>query len=208
MLTIGLTGNIGSGKTTVSDIFRGLGIPVFNADSESKRILSDESILDIVRKIFGDKVVNQGKTVNTKALAKVVFDDPHALKMLNDLLHPLVLQAFLKWKNIQSSPYVIMEAAIIFESGIRYLFDKIIHVACPKEIAINRVVIRDHVDGDEVLHRMEFQMSDHEKGNCSDFIINNDGQHLLIPQVVFIHEKFLEISAERHDQISAGAADA
>lgn len=207
MLTIGLTGNIGSGKTTVTGIFQALQIPVFNADRESKALLMEPKMLQMVGNLFGDQVFSADGTLNKSALANLVFEDAQALEKLNNLLHPGVIRRFMEWKISQPAPYTIMESAIIFETGIRNIFDKVIHVSCPKEIAINRVIERDQVDGDAILRRMNFQMSDEDKKAATDFIIHNSGQQLLIPQVLHIHRTLLETGTNGHDDIPSGIAN-
>lgn len=209
MLTIGLTGNIGSGKSTISAIFSTLGIPVYHADDESKNFLDSENVIHELIKLFGYSILSNSGKINRRSLASIVFTDGNALKLLNSVLHPLVIQDFQEWKlKAESVPYVIQEAAILYESGLAAEYDFIIHVSCPKEIAIERVIKRDHLDGNSVRNRMNFQMDDAEKAALSDFVILNDGSQLLIPQVLAIHKKLLQISAERNDNITAGAVDA
>jgi len=192
VITAGLTGNIGSGKTLVSSIFSFLGIPVYHADTESKRFLDDEHVKQNISKLFGPKVLAPENTIDRKALASVVFNDPVALSKLNAILHPLVKEDFRQWAQRQRSCYVIHEAAIIIESGFRNEFGKIIHVSCPAETAIIRVMERDKVSREEVLRRMKFQMEDEKKAALSDFVIRNDGSELLIPQVLAIHQELLK----------------
>ncbi|MEI6456382.1 MAG: dephospho-CoA kinase [bacterium] len=194
MITAGLTGNIGSGKTMVSSIFNVLGIPVYHADQESKKFLGDDAVRRRILEFFGQKVFTGEGEIDRKALAGIVFNDAAALRKLNDILHPLVRDDFREWTSHRSGCYVIHEAAVIIESGFRNEFDQIIHVSCPAGIAIDRVTLRDSVSRDEVLRRMQFQMEDEKKAALSDFVIRNDGSEMVIPQVLAIHHKLLNIS--------------
>jgi dephospho-CoA kinase len=209
MLKIGLTGNIGSGKTLISEVFSTLGIPVYHADEESKKFLDETAVKNEVLKHFGYGVLTTGHEINRRSLASIVFTDGQALKLLNSILHPRVMRDFHKWADGHSDKaYIIQEAAIIFEAGFRSDYDYIIHVSCPKEMAIDRVIKRDKMDGHSVLRRMQFQLDDAEKSGLSDFVIRNDGSEMVIPQVLSIHKKLLEISAKRNDDIASGAVDA
>jgi dephospho-CoA kinase len=208
MLIIGLTGNIGSGKTLIAGIFKSLGIPVYFADMESKKILEEPKVIKAIVELFGTGILNNELGIDKKSLSALVFNNPMALGQLNSILHPKVLGNFKSWVKNHSTPYVIQEAAIIFESGIAQEFHKIIHVSCPKEMSINRVKKRDKVDGPSVLNRMQFQFSDEEKSRLADYVIVNDGTQLVIPQVLLIHDQLLKISTQSNDHVSAGAADA
>ncbi|MEI6174144.1 MAG: dephospho-CoA kinase [Bacteroidota bacterium] len=209
MLKIGLTGNIGSGKTMVSEIFSVLGIPVYNADRESKKFLDDPNVKNAVIKHFGYGILTNNHEVNRRSLASIVFTDEKALLILNSILHPRVKEDFRNWANLQTGkPYVMQEAAIIFESGSGKEYDYVIHVSCPKETAIDRVMKRDNIDGHSVLRRMQFQIEETEKSLLANFIIRNDGSELVIPQVLAIHQQLLEIGTNRNNEITPGAADA
>jgi dephospho-CoA kinase len=209
MLKVGLTGNIGSGKSLVSEIFTILGVPVYHADNESKKFLADPAVNRKLREYFGETIINPAGETDHRKLAGIVFSDEKALQALNAVLHPLVIRDFTEWCKVYTDrPYILQEAAIIFESGVSSLFDKIIHVSCPKEIAIGRVMKRDSTDGNSVLERMRFQIEDEEKAKRSDYVIRNDGTQLLIPQVLFIHNRLSEVGPHRHDQVTPGTADA
>jgi dephospho-CoA kinase len=209
MLKIGLTGNIGSGKTVVSGVFSTLGIPVFHADEESKKFLDDPMVKKEIMKHFGYGILTNNYEINRRSLASIVFTDERALKLLNSILHPRLMRDFRTWALLHADkPYVMQEAAIIFESGLRSEFDYIIHVSCPKETAIDRVIKRDKIDGNSVLRRMQFQLEDAEKLRLSDFVIRNDGSEMVIPQVLSIHQQLLKIGSDRHDDIAPGTADA
>ncbi len=208
-LKIGLTGNIGSGKTLISGVFSSLGIPVYHADEVSKKFLDDPKVKNEILKHFGYGILTNDHEINRRSLASIVFTDEKALLVLNSILHPRVKRDFRKWTELQINiQYVIQEAAIIFESGFRKEYDYVIHVSCPKETAIDRVVKRDKIDGHSVLRRMQFQLEDAEKSMLSDFVIRNDGSELVIPQVIAIHNQLLEIGAKRNNDVTSRTADA
>ncbi len=189
MIKVGLTGNIGSGKSTVAAVFETLGVPVYHADAESKKFLSHKAVIDSILKKFGDKVFDE-KGINRKKLAALVFNDEQALSFLNSLLHPLVREDFERWTTAQTSaPYIIQEAAILFESGFYKMFDKVISVTSPEKLAIARVMARDGISEKDVLMRMRNQWSSEKKKELSDFVINNDGSALVIPQILDIHNQ-------------------
>jgi len=191
MIKVGLTGNIGSGKSTVARIFEVLGVPVFNADSKAKIILDHPSTLLELKETFGSEVITDGLT-NRKELAKLVFNNKKALDQLNAIIHPKVRQQLLKWFQLQSHlPMAIEEAAIIFESGIQNNFDKVITVSCPDELAIERVMQRDKISRQEILSRMANQWSRKKKEKLADFVIHNDEIRLLIPQIIEVHQRIL-----------------
>ncbi|MEI7664252.1 MAG: dephospho-CoA kinase [Bacteroidota bacterium] len=209
MLKIGLTGNIGSGKTMISGIFSTLGIPVYHADEESKKFLDDPLVKNEILKQFGYGILTNNQEINRRSLATIVFTDPIALQILNSILHPRVMIDFRHWALLHDSkPYVVQEAAIIFESNVAGEFDFIINTSCPKEMAIDRVIKRDKIDGHSVQRRMQFQLDDAEKSRLSDFVIRNDGTELVIPQVLAIHRRLSEIGTQSHDNVAPGAADA
>jgi len=194
MLKIGVTGGIGSGKSTVCEIFKTLGIPVFNAD-EAGRALTDgnKEVKDKIRENFGSEIFDGG-TLNRRKLAEIVFEDADKLKQLNDIIHPTVGKAYADWVNdITDKPYCLKEAAILFESGSDKGLDKVIVVSAPQELRIERVVKRDDVTREEVRGRMNRQRSEEERIARADFVINNDGSNPLIPQVMELHEKLLAL---------------
>jgi dephospho-CoA kinase len=189
MIKTGLTGNIGSGKSMVSRIFETLGVPVFHADTAAKKLLTDESIQQAIMEQFGGAVITEDK-VDRKKLASVVFEDKSALTYLNTLIHPMVRQDLMKWfERHKDYPYVIQEAAILFESGFYKEFDKIITVAAPADICIQRVMLRDGLRKEEVEKRMENQWKQEKKMELSHYIIYNNETQLVIPQVMAIHHE-------------------
>jgi len=194
MLRVGLTGNIGSGKSVVASVFSSLGVPVYNADEESKKFLEVPGVTSSLVSLFGRRILNK-EIIDKKMLARAVFGNKTALEQLNTLLHPLVMKDFNAWiVSAPPVPYVIMEAAILFESGYAKDFDRIIHVSCPDETAIDRVIARDRAGRDEVLARMGHQIKNDDKARLSDFVIINDGSQMLIPQVIGIHKKLMRDS--------------
>lgn len=182
-----MTGNIGSGKSTVAEIFKAIGVPVFHADNEAKKLLELNKIVVDVKRHFGEDVLDQG-SVDKKKLAGIVFNDSQALSTLNSIIHPRVRENFLKWIKIhKNQPYIIQEAAILFESGFYSFFDKTILISCPETLAIQRTMKRDGVSEEEVRARLRNQWPEGKKRGMADFNINNDGTSLLIPQVLAIH---------------------
>ncbi len=193
MIKVGLTGNIGSGKSTVSRVFETLGVPVFHADSEAKKFLDQEDVQDSLIKEFGSEIF-EDRVINRKKLARLVFNDKQALEFLNSLIHPLVRKDFETWTIVNSeAPYIIQEAAILFESGFYKMFDKVITVGSLQELAVARVMARDGVSEKDVLLRMNNQWSSEKKEELSDFVVYNDGSKLIIPQVLEIHRRLIEL---------------
>ena len=198
MLKIGITGGIGAGKTTVCRIFATLGIPVFYADEESKRILfTDASALDRVRKIFGEEVFTN-EIPDRKKLATIVFSNPEKLRELNSILHSAVFQHFDDWLlEKKHSSYILMEAALIYETAREGFLDKVIVVSAPEEIRIRRIMMRDKISEADIRARMKQQFSQELKEQKADFIIENDENQLLIPQVMEIHEELLSLAKNK-----------
>lgn len=191
MIKVGLTGNIGSGKSMVAQIFEILGVPVFHADVEAKKILDYPHTQSELINIFGPSIISDGQ-VNRKELARIAFNNKKALDELNSIIHPKVRQQLSEWFSEQQHlPMAIEEAAIIFESGVQNSFDKVITVSCPDAIAIQRVMRRDGIDHNEVLSRMANQWSREKKEELADYVIVNDEIKLLFPQVIEVQKKIL-----------------
>ncbi|GAB6278807.1 MAG: dephospho-CoA kinase [Lentimicrobium sp.] len=190
MKKIGLTGNIGSGKSLIADIFESMGVAVFQADKAGHEALNESEIIQELLKRWGSHVLQSNtKQPNRKAIAEIVFKDENELSFLNELIHPVVLKYFEKWcLKYEDKPYVIHEAAILFESGFHTYFDKIIFVSAPQALRIQRVMQRDGLQVDDIINRMNRQWPEDMKIPLADYIIQNDEQHPLIPQVVHIHE--------------------
>ncbi|MBL7884254.1 MAG: dephospho-CoA kinase [Bacteroidia bacterium] len=188
MKKVGITGGIGSGKSTVCKVFELLGAPVYYADDEAKKMLDfDTSIKSNLIYLFGNSVLNDEGTIDRKKLASIVFNDKAKLEKLNSIIHPAVASHFEEWCQLNKSAlFIIKEAAILFESNAYKQVDKIITVVAPVELKIERVLKRDATTKEDVLNRMANQMSDEEKIKKSDFVINNDEQQLIIPQVLVI----------------------
>lgn len=173
---IGLTGGIGSGKTTVANYFIALGIPVYIADEAGRKLMQSQEILDLIKDQFGNSIFDDNQ-LNRAKLAEIVFNNPEKLKQLNAIIHPAVKNDFKDWlKEHDKSPLVIYEAAILFESGNYKKFDFIITVTAPLEKRIERVIKRDKVSRDQVLKRINAQWTDEQRISKSDFIIENIDQ--------------------------------
>ena len=194
MLKIGITGNIGSGKTTVTKLFELIGIPVFYADDAAKSIMvTDEVLIAGIKQTFGDIAYFDDGTLNRKYIAGIVFNDEAQLAKLNALVHPAVFRAFDSWvKDVPADiPYVLKEAAVLFESSSYKMCDKAIMVTAPLEVRINRVMRRDNITREEVLSREARQFTEQKKIQLADYVIKNDESELLIPQVLKLHEEFI-----------------
>ena len=194
MIKIGLTGGIGSGKTTVAKIFELLGIPVYYADDAAKRIMNeDEELKTAIQKQFGkDAYDNEG--LDRTFLSAKVFTDPVQLEILNSLVHPATIRDAAKWMSQQKTSYTIKEAALIFESGSTEHLDYVIGVYAPTQLRIKRAMERNHLSHEEVTQRINKQLDENIKMKLCDFVIYNDEQHLLIPQVIELHKKLLSFS--------------
>ena len=192
MLKVGLTGGIGSGKSLISEIFLRLGIPVFNADREAKIILNtDKEVIQEVKHNFGD--IYRTDEVDKQKLASVVFNNEKALQKLNMIIHPKVREYFFKWIEKQcNASYVIEEAAILFESGADKEMDITINVHADELIRIQRIIKRDHTNVEAVKSRINNQLSDQERMKLADYTIINNGDQMVLPQVLEIHQKILK----------------
>ncbi len=190
-MKIGVTGGIGSGKTTVCRIFNVLGIPVFSADDEARKIMNtDHEVIEMVKTIVGKDVYSSG-SLDRAELAAIIFKNSKLLKEINRLVHPVVFESFNLWVESVSSEYVIMDAAILFESRATELVDKIISVVAPVEERIERVVSRSKLTRDQVLERINNQIDDEEKIRLSDYVIYNSEHEMIIPEILKIHEDIL-----------------
>jgi dephospho-CoA kinase len=191
MLKVGLTGGIGSGKSTIARIFEVLGIPVYYADEAAKNIMnSDKRLKAALIKNFGEQTYQSGQ-LNRAWLASIVFTDNQKLELLNSLTHPATIRDANKWIQQQTSPYIIKEAALLFESGADKYLDHIVGVSAPEELRIQRAMQRDHVKREDVLQRMSRQMNEEEKLKLCQSILINDEKEALIPQVLELHQRFL-----------------
>jgi dephospho-CoA kinase len=191
---IGITGNIGSGKTTAACIFAALGIPVYDADSRAKTVMTDDALLkDQLTQHFGAETYHVDGSLNRNYLANLVFNNQANLELLNSLVHPAVFADYEIWVEAQNAPYVLKEAALLYESGSYKKLDKIILVTCPQDIRLQRSMARDGASKEAILARMAKQMAEEEKQMRADFILKNDGLELLIPQVMSLHQTLLQL---------------
>ncbi|MDX9942102.1 MAG: dephospho-CoA kinase [Bacteroidales bacterium] len=189
MLQVGLTGNIGSGKTTVCKVFEKLGVPVFYADLRARMIMDREEVTARVAGTFGKEILDAEGKLNRRTLAGIVFNDKEKLALLNGIIHPLVREDFLGWVGEnKEEPYIIKEAAILFEAGMASQFDKIIVVAAPLEVRIARVMHRDGVSREEVLGRAANQFDEEELVARADYVIHNDDRQLVVPTILCIDQ--------------------
>ncbi len=192
VLKVGLTGGIGSGKTTVAHLFELLQVPVYFADDASKSLYhSDLRLMEQIKTLFGENIYSPDGLLNRSMLASIVFNDPLKLDMLNELVHPLTIQDAQRWMEKQTAPYVIKEAALLFESGSAKGLDLIIGISAPLPLRIQRVMERDGLNEQEVLSRANRQMNENIKMRLCDFIIYNNEMELVIPQVETIHKRLL-----------------
>lgn len=186
---------MGSGKSTVAKIFSLLGVPVYDADQISKSLYeTDVELMQQVKRHFGEDVYT-GEKLNRQKLASLVFNHPEKLALLNSLVHPLTIRHAEEWMRAQTAPYVIKEAALIFESGSAAGLDAVIGVSAPEELRIQRAKERDHLTRQDVINRMRRQIDEDMKMKLCDFIIFNDETRLVIPQVLVLDKKLKELSA-------------
>jgi dephospho-CoA kinase len=191
MLKVGLTGNIGSGKSIVSQVFETLGVPVYHSDDKAKYILDEPETRVELQNLFGSAIFDPSGKTDRKKIAEIVFNNSAKLAALNNIIHPSVIKDFQTWiLQQQSASYVIMESAILFETGYADLFDKIIVVTAPENIRIDRVMKRDKIKEEEIIKRIQNQMPEADKTAKADFLIVNDNGQLVIPQVLKIHQLF------------------
>lgn len=194
MLRVGLTGGIGSGKSTVARIFEVLGIPVYYADTAARQLMNeDEEVRRNMIEHFGAGSYENDK-LNSAYISSIVFADPSKLDLLNRLTHPATIRHAEQWMLRQRAPYVIKEAALIFESGSSAQLDKVIGVYAPKSLRIQRTMRRDNISREAVIERMNRQIDEEIKMKLCDFVVTNDEQQAILPQVLALHEKLLAVS--------------
>lgn len=193
-LMIGITGGIGSGKSIVCKVFSSLGIPIYDADSRAKKLMTTDGILiSQIKKEFGDLSYQEGGALNREFLSRTVFNDEERLQKLNGLVHPRVAEDSAKWMRSNTNyPYLIKEAALLFESGSYQALDRIIVVSAPEEVRVQRVLKRDRNRTESDIRKIiRNQLSEEEKINRADYVIQNDETVLVIPQVLKLHEQFI-----------------
>jgi dephospho-CoA kinase len=192
MIKVAVTGGIGSGKSVVCKVFHHLGIPIFNADEEAKRLMdTDRSIKQGLSEMFGSTLYRSDGFIDRKKLAGIIFHDQLALQKVNQLIHPAVYESFQTWADLQKSEYIIQEAAIVFENDHQHRYDQIITVTAPFELRIARCIQRDQSNRESILERMHNQFSDEYKAERSAFIIVNDEKQLIVPQILEIHKELM-----------------
>lgn len=192
MKKIGITGGIGSGKTTVCKIFESLGIPVYYADDRAKALMTDNmELVSAIKDLFGDQAYLEDGSLNRPFIASIVFNDKKKLAQLNGLVHPAVAKDGIIWQQSQSLvPYTLKEAALLIESGSYQAMDYLVTVWAPRETRIQRVLQRDGTTREEVEARMDKQMPEFEKLKLAHFVIINDGERSLVKQVQQLHRRF------------------
>ena len=196
MLRVGLTGGIGSGKSTVAKIFEVLDIPVYYADAAAKRLMNeDEALKKEIIKHFGKESYADNQ-LNRPYIASLVFNNHERLELLNSLTHPVTIRDANEWMQQQVSPYTIKEAALIFESGSAEYLDYVIGVYTPTPLRMQRIIQRDKITKEEVLQRMNRQINEEIKMRLCDAVLINDEQQLLVPQVLKLHQQLLALSAK------------
>ncbi|NNF02171.1 MAG: dephospho-CoA kinase [Bacteroidia bacterium] len=201
MIKVGITGGIGSGKTTVCKIFETLSVPVYYADLRAKILMEEDvSLVSAIINEFGDEAYKDQK-LNRGFLSKAVFSDKEKLKKLNQIVHPVVAKDSEKWLNEnKDASYTIKEAALIMQTGSHEQLDFVILVVAPEEVRIKRVMERDKVDRQQVIDRMNNQWSEAEMSHFADFSIVNDGEQMIIPQILQLHEIFNQLSKNNLDE--------
>ncbi len=190
-MKIGLSGGIGTGKSTVAKIFAAMNIPVYNADEKAKSFYANPEIAQEIADRFSLQLDKNNK-LNLSDLAAVAFSDTKNIQFLNQLIHPLVTADFEAWCIKQNAPYVIMESAIIFEANLTHLFDRIIVVAASEEIVIKRIMERDAMKPGQIQQRKSMQWKQSEKISKADYIIENNAEKAVIPQLMEIHQDIIK----------------
>lgn len=190
MIKVGITGGIGSGKSTICKVFKVLGIPVFEADSVAGQLMNSNTVIrEQLISLFGTSVYLPDMTIDRKFLSKIVFNNPSLLKQLNAIVHPVVRKSWDDWFQAQQSTYVIHEAAILFESGFYKMMDKTITVVTDEAERIQRVKKRNRITEEQVRQRIRNQWTDEQRIKLADFVISNNDNELIIPQIVEIDKK-------------------
>lgn len=190
---VGITGGIGSGKSTVCKVFKLLGAPVFEADIVAKQLQNtNQKIRKGLIRLFGEDIYTSEDTVDRKKLAAIIFNDDLMLSKVNELIHPAVREEFEQWLEKQNSPYIVHEAAILFESGFYKLMDFNIVVSASEEQRIERIMQRDGINRESVIRRIQKQWSDERIQNLADMVIHNNNNNLIIPEIIKIDKQLKE----------------
>lgn len=189
---LGVTGGIGSGKTSVCRVFNVLGIPVFSADETAREIMESDPVITEKVNMIAGRNMYAGGGLDRDALAGLIFNNRELLVKINNAVHPVVREKFVKWSEEQESGYIILEAAILFESGTYKILDRILTVITPLEERIERVMKRNYLTREQVLDRIRNQSDDDFKISRSDYIVNNSDNDMIIPAIVKIHNDIIE----------------
>jgi len=185
---VGITGNIGSGKSTVAHLFELMGIPIYNADKEARKFFLDPAVIHDIIEIAGNRILDKQQQIDRRILAEILFSNPELLSAVNHIIHPRVMKDYLQWSKMQNqAPFTLFESAIIFEHGLETNFDKIINVDCPENIAIMRAAKRDHQTEEQIKSRLAHQMNSKIKNQKADFVIYTDDRHSVVAQVLSIY---------------------
>ena len=191
MKIIGLTGGIGSGKSTVLELFKILGVKTYSADESAKKLVNtDPNLINLIKSSFGNNIYDKG-LLNTRKLSKIVFEDTEKLKLLNSIVHPAVARDFKLFLNSINEDYIVKEAAIIFETKSENNYDKIIFIQSPLEIRIERVIMRDNISREEVMKRINNQLDENLIINKCDYVISNENKEDLEDKVLSIHHDLI-----------------
>jgi dephospho-CoA kinase len=198
-LLVGITGGIGAGKSTVARFFSLLSVPVYYADDRAKWLMANDKALKAkIIQAFGESSYTDKGVLNRAFLAERVFADPANTEIINGLVHPVVAEDFRRWAEQQQSPYVLKEAALLFESGSYKELNRVINVSSPLKIRMARILTRDpHRNAAQVNSIIDKQLPDEDKNRLADFLVKNTDHHMIIPQVLEIHEKLLEESSRQ-----------
>jgi len=187
MKIIGLTGGIGSGKSTVLELFKIIGVKTYSADESAKKLVNtDPNLINLIKSSFGNNIYDKG-SLNTRKLSKIVFEDTEKLKLLNSIIHPAVARDFKLFLNSINEDYIVKEAAIIFETKSENNYDKIIFIQSPLEIRIERVIMRDNISREEVMKRINNQLDENLIIDKCDYVISNENKEDLEYKVLSIH---------------------
>lgn len=202
-IKVGITGGIGSGKTTAARLFEQLGVPVYYADDAAKWLMQhDADLRQSIQHAFGESIYDSNGNLDRASLAQIVFANPNRLRQLEALVHPAVARHTEQWIQRQNAPYLLKEAALLLESGAARKMDKIIVVTAPESLRIARVQQRDGLPESAIRQRIAQQMPESERLPFADYVLYNDGEQLLIPQVLAIHKSLLQIAENNEFKLS------
>lgn len=187
MIKVGITGGIGSGKSTISRILEWMGYPIYYADIRGKWLMHNHTqVMSSIKKLFGNNIYLAGGLLDRPKVASIVFNNTNMLAKLNNIVHPAVAQDFADWCSKMQAPILFKEAAIMFESGANKELHKVICISAPETMRIKRVINRDQTSERIIKERMQHQMAEQERINLSDFVIYNDGKQFVTPQLISI----------------------